>query len=315
MIEGAETKDPREKRAKELSLLACKFIETHIKKETGLDVFAEVIDQQWQWSEFLVVFKQYMKVWQDITLVTMGIDSQGNPAGWVVESRKDTSTQQILSDADIKKKAWGLEEIEPDMVLEGIDRVPVDDKRIYAIAHFAAIDQSRHLDVVVNHTTGEIIGMLPGMRGTPKPIPLDDADAKSAEEQAWVKINDDLKKRVGLDAAQESRRLLKLTPLTAIRDESGSRIYLYRLWMSFSTCDVSIDDKTSEVIGWYVNAFMESAPEISIEEEAAIKIAKSVYKNELKMVQPELTESNFLESVKLNLTGKELYDKFRKNRL
>jgi len=33
------------------------------------------------------------------------------------------------------------------------------------------------------------------------------------------------------------------------------------------------------------------------------------------MVQPELTESNFLESVELNLTGKEMYDRYIKNRV
>ena len=41
-----------------LSKKACQFAETLVKKEIGRDMLANVVEHQWIWTEFRVVFKQ-----------------------------------------------------------------------------------------------------------------------------------------------------------------------------------------------------------------------------------------------------------------
>jgi len=265
----------RQHHKERLSQKACRFAETLIKNDIGRDTLAEVVEHQWLWTEFRVVFKQFMNVWQDLTVSTLALDTIGETVGWHVEKHKDASGPPILSDMDIEKIARELRQIRPDMRCLAIERPTIDDKRSFAIARFAGQTPDASLDVAINHTTGEVIGVLPTTKGKTSPIPTDDAGAKKAQELAWKHLEDDLKNRVGPDVLEQARSLIKLTPLTATRDELGRRLYRYRVWTMFSTCDVSIEDESGEIVAWYVEAFQAEAPELRLTETAAKEFAKS----------------------------------------
>jgi len=164
------------------------------------------------------------------------------------------------------------------MKMDNVERVPIDDKRSFAIAHFSAKGPGGSVDVCVNHTTGEIIGTLPKLDGELKPILPEDRGGKDAEKQAWDLVKADLKKRIGLDAAENAEQLLKLTPHSAFFDESGNRFYIFHLWKFFSNCDVTIEDKSNEVVAWYVEEFQYDAPENRLTKDLAGDIAKKELK-------------------------------------
>ena len=268
----------KEQRTQELSRQACTHAEQLVKAALGQDVLAEVLDQQWPWTELRVLFTQHMRVWQDLTRATLTLDPAGQRLGWLVEKRKDACGPQILTDAEVEKCARTLPQIRPEQKLAGIVRTALDDKRSLAVARFVGRDPAASVEVSVNHTTGEVIGLLPTPVGQPTPLPTDDAEAKAAEQLAWKEVEDDLRKRVGPDVAQQARDVLKLTPVAAVHDETGRRVYAYRLWRFFTTCDVSIEETTNEIVAWYIEAFQAEAPERRITETEAAALARSELK-------------------------------------
>lgn len=285
-------------REQRLSKKACHFAETLVKKEIGRDMLADVVEHQWLWTEFRVVFKQFMNVWQDLTVVTLALDEAGAPIGWYVEKRKDTSGVPVLSDKEVEKIARQLRQIRPDIPLIGVERQAIEDERGFAVARFAGTTPAESFEVAIDHTTGDLIGILPAPTGKANPIPTDDPDAGSAEQLAWKQIEEDLSKRVGPDVAEEAHSLVKITPLTATRDELGRRLYRYRVWTIFSTCDVSIEEKSREVVAWHVEAFQADSEECRLTEAAAKKFAQPELKAREGVQGPSVTFGKMADQAK-----------------
>lgn len=264
----------KEELAEKLSQKACRFAETLVRKDVERDTLAEVIEHHWLWTELRLVLKQSMNVWQELTVATLAVDSSSRPVGWYVEKRKEKSGPQVLADADIEKIARRLHQIRPDMRLVGVDRQAIEGGGSFAVARFAGTTPAESFDVTIDHTTGDLIGVLPGHMDNTRPIPTDDPQARSAGQIAWKQIEEDLRERVGPDVAEQARGLVTITPLTAMRDELGRRLYRYRIWTFFSTCDVSMEEESGEVVAWHVEAFQADAEECRLTEATARELAQ-----------------------------------------
>jgi hypothetical protein len=214
-----------------------------------------------------------MKVWEDLTTATFVVEASGDPVGWQVEQRKQASTHPFLSDPQVEKAARGMRRIRPDMKLTGIERVEADKDHRFAMAHFAGRERDARFDVAVNHTTGDIIGVLPVPQGKTTPIAGDHEDARKAMELAWRQVKEDLTHRVGLDVAQEAREVMNLTLLKGTRDELGRQFYEYRLWAFYTTADVSVEEKSKQVVTWTVEAFQADAPQCRLLDATAQELA------------------------------------------
>jgi hypothetical protein len=152
--------------------------------------------------------------------------------------------------------------------------MPLDDQRSMAVAFFAGPAKTDTCEVSINHSTGEVIGFMPTPSGKVAPVPTDDAEAEKARELAWGQIEADLKVRLGLEVAAQARDVFKLAPQSALRDEEQRVFWIFRLWRYYSTCDVSIDQTTKEIVGWYVEAFQSDAPDRVITEAEALQAAR-----------------------------------------
>jgi hypothetical protein len=289
MAEAVNNNPQRQERAKQLSRKACAFAEALVKKDIKCETFADVVNHQWLWTEFRVVFKQLMNVWRELTVATLAVDGSGAPAGWQVEKRKETSGPAVLSDDDVEKVARSASQIRPDMKLRGIERRAISNERSFAVACFDGPTASDAFEVAVNHTTGDLVGVLPARKGKTIPIATDDGDAEAAAKLAWKRVQADLSERVGPDVAEQASEVVKLTPQTAVRDELGQRIYRYHVWTFFTICSVTIEEGSREIVAWYVEAFQDDAPECRLAEAAAKETAKSELKAERGLQGPSVT--------------------------
>ena len=262
-----------EQRMAALSRSACDFIEKSVQSRIGAEALAEPAGQQWLWSECRLVFKQALNAWQDFTYITQTVAADGAGIGWLVEKRKENCLLEVLSDDEINDCVSQLEEIRLDMKLQDVERLPIDAQRSFAVAHYAGKKPEEALEVFVNPSNGEILGMLPALGDELESVPLDDARAIDEMELAWQRVEKELANRVGPDVAEEARQILKLEPLSAVCDGFGRRTCLYRLWGFFSTCSITIAEKSEEVVGWYIEAFQAEAPKCRLEAEKAAKIA------------------------------------------
>ena len=260
--------------AGELSQPATSFAESLARHELKCDVLGEVVDHQSLWTQFRQVFKQHMRIWQQFTPVTLSVAADGAVVGWLVESRKEKCGAPVLADAAVEERARSLKPIRRDLRLVGVRRVPLDPQRSLAVAAFAGPARTDACEVYVNHSTGEVIGYLPVVSGQVLPLPIKGPEAENALELAWQQVESDLKTRVGQDAATHAREVLKLVPQKASRDENQCSFWSFQLWRFFTTCDVEIDQTTKEIIGWYVEALQNDAPDRVISQAAAIQSAR-----------------------------------------
>ena len=254
------------------------FAENLAKRETSRNVLADMVENQPRWAEFRMVRAHHLQVWQDYTIVTLGVAPEGLPMGWMVESRKQTCGQPILSDVDVENRARTVPQILPVFRLQGVRREAIDDHRSMAVAAFIGPGNSAGCEVYINHTTGEIVGFLPVPTGVMKPVPLDDPGAKVAETLAWQQIEKAMTARSGSEAAKMARQAFKLTALNTLRDPEGTEFRKYRLWRYYSICDVGIDETTKEIVSWYMEALQADAPHRRITEDAAVQVARTELK-------------------------------------
>jgi hypothetical protein len=111
------------------------------------------------------------------------------------------------------------------MKLIRIDQVAIDEGRSYSVAKFDAYRSNRPVDVIVNHTTGEIMGQLYPLGDNVGPVSIDDIEARNAHELAWKQLKQDLNQRAGVEIAQQADEAIKLIPIKGLSDNSGRRIY------------------------------------------------------------------------------------------
>jgi len=274
-FETMNTNSVNEANSSKLSGQACAFAENLAKRELTRDAFAEVVGNQSHWTEFRMVFEQHMRIWQDYTMVTLVVAPDGSTAGWLVESRKESCGRPNLPDADVETRARTVQQIGHDWHLQGVKRVKIDDHRSLAVASFVEPDKSGAYEVYVNHTTGEIIGFLPVPNGPMSPVQQAGAESKAAEQLAWKQIEAGLIIKSGPEAAKKARQAFKLSPVSTLRDASGYAFRVYRLWRYYSTCDVSIEQATKAIVGWYIEALQAGAPERRITEASAVQVARN----------------------------------------
>lgn len=257
----------------ELSRQASAFAESLARQELGCEVFAETVGHELLWTEFRQVFKQHMRIWQEFTTVALALAADNSVAGWLVENRKTRSGQQILTDADLENRARSLPQIRRHLRMVGVRRVPLADQRSMAVTSFAGQARTDACEVSVNHTTGEVIGAMPIPAGRLSPLAANDGEAGEALDLAWRQVEADVKQRLGSEAAAQARDLLKLIPQSAAKDEEQRSFWIFRVWRFFSTCDVSIDDSTKEIVGWYLEARQGDSPNRAISEVVAVQAA------------------------------------------
>jgi len=269
-----ETALPKDQLLSELARQATKFAEMLAKQELKCEVLGEVLGQNSGWTELRSVFKQHLRIWQQFTTANLAIAPDGSLAGWSVESRKARCGIQAFSDADVETRARMLKTIHRRLRLTGIRRVPLDEQRGLAVATFVGANRTEVFEVSVNPTDGEVIGFMPVPAGKLSPLAIQDPEAGKAQELAWQQVDADLRVRLGAEASAEARSVLKLVPQSAMQDEAGRSFWVFRLWRFFSTCDVSIDEATREVVGWYLEALANEAPDRVIKEAGAVQAAR-----------------------------------------
>ncbi|HXN10568.1 MAG TPA: hypothetical protein VN859_04945 [Steroidobacteraceae bacterium] len=247
-------------------------------------VRAELEQQQESWTEFRLLVVHHLHILQWVTRFTIVLDSDSSPRalGWLVEKRKLTSGVKRLSDAALIERARSLPQIGAQRPLIRMSVDALDAQHSFSILRFGAGAPADLLDVSINHTSGEIIGVLPAsIPGATALVLSGDgleprlaAAAEAAEQHAWGILESSLTGQLDPGGAEQLRSIFAITLDGMVRDNAGRLTASLQLWRSYSEADVTIDSGSGEIVNWYVEAFQADAPERRIDETEAIERAR-----------------------------------------
>jgi hypothetical protein len=238
-------------------------------------VMAELLNQQVVWTESRLLVQHHLNILQAVTGFTVVLDGADprRVLGWQVDKRRDTSQDKRLADDEIVARARTLPQIGPDLALQRISVESVAAPKSFSVARFGA-DPAKSFDVAVNHSTGELIGVLPLRVGKATPLNVPGPGTDAGEQAAWQILEAQLLQKTDRETVDQARAMLRFVPQRASRDDAGRTSFVYRLWRPWSTADVGIAAATGEVVNWYVEGLQADAPERKLGEADAVRIAQ-----------------------------------------
>ncbi|WP_395701186.1 PepSY domain-containing protein [Aquabacterium sp.] len=271
-------------RRAQLAAQATAFAERLGAAALGETVVAELLHQRLAWSQFRHQCQHHLRLLQRVTTVAVVLDAD-DPArvlGWLVDKRKNDSADRQLSDDQLIAKARALPQIGPDLPVMGLRAQPLDAKRSCSVLRFGEVaDALTQRDVWLNHTSGEVICVLPLPQGTPTPLNL--GPGASAQEaalreaglaQAWQLLESALAPRADAEAMALLREIFQFRPGDAVRDGAGRAVLQFPLWRQYSTVDVSLAPHDGHLQSWYCEALQADAPQQRISAAQATQLAQ-----------------------------------------